>query len=490
MDSGSGRLRRFALPRLLAWAAMALCLRPMGFAQTAAARGDANTDDARIAALLTTLGKARMPDFAVISPDGTYVAWAMSSPEGPELHLTRIAEAGAKSGERERVISPDTVHDAKNDAAGACTGSHPAWSPDGSQLAFLSNCAGDDKGWEVTTQNSIFVWTPASNAVKQLSKLTGELSSLKWSPDGKTIGFLYVENATRRPGALDATKPWSGVIGEDGVEVQRVYAIQVSDSKGVWLTPEKLHVYEFTWAPSGEEIAYIAAVPPGESNWWVAKLYTELVRMPDRQPSNPEAPRGVEKIARVVIDPQITPGPMHGMQIALPQFSPDGTRIAFIGGLMSDQGSTGGDVYVIPASGVTAGGEPRDVTPNRQSSPAWIHWLDDNTIGICEHAGGSTHITALDLRTGKDVPSIDLTLPETIFADDDVMSVSTSNTDNIAMVRQSFERGPEVWAGPLDSMKQLTHLNDAVKPAWGKAESIDYTDEGLHIQGWLLYPAG
>jgi dipeptidyl aminopeptidase/acylaminoacyl peptidase len=39
-------------------------------------------------------------------------------------------------------------------------------------------------------------------------------------------------------------------------------------------------------------------------------------------------------------------------------------------------------------------------------------------------------------------------------------------------------------------MKQVTHLNDAIKPAWGKAESIEYSNEGLHVQGWLLYPAG
>jgi dipeptidyl aminopeptidase/acylaminoacyl peptidase len=38
-------------------------------------------------------------------------------------------------------------------------------------------------------------------------------------------------------------------------------------------------------------------------------------------------------------------------------------------------------------------------------------------------------------------------------------------------------------------MKQLTHLNDTAKPVWGKSESIDYTNEGFHIQGWLLYPA-
>jgi dipeptidyl aminopeptidase/acylaminoacyl peptidase len=362
-------------------------------------------------------------------------------------------------------------------------------------LAFLSDCSGSDGDWKATAQNNLFVWTLAANTVKQVSHLRGEISDLQWSPDGKAIAFLFVENATRRAGALDAMKPWNGVYGEDGVEVQRVYAVQVDDDKGVWLTPEKLHVYEFSWSltdpsPNNPEVVFVAANPPGENNWWVAKLFVERVRMPAQQPANPEAPTGFEKIAQLRFDPTTTTSSLHGLQIAVPRFSPDGKQIAFIGGIMSDQGSTGGDIYVIPAAGLKPGEEPKDVTPNRPASPAWIAWRDDHSLLISEHTGGSSHITALDLDTGKDIPSVNLTLPETIIAGTDAMSISTSNTANVAVIRESFDHAPEVWGGPIDNLRQISHLNDTLKPAWGKAESIDYTNEGLHIQGWLLYPAG
>ena len=36
------------------------------------------------------------------------------------------------------------------------------------------------------------------------------------------------------------------------------------------------------------------------------------------------------------------------MQIAVPRWSPDGQTIAFIGGLMSDEGVTGGDIFTVP----------------------------------------------------------------------------------------------------------------------------------------------
>jgi dipeptidyl aminopeptidase/acylaminoacyl peptidase len=203
----------------------------------------------------------------------------------------------------------------------------------------------------------------------------------------------------------------------------------------------------------------------------VAQLYTEDI--PGGQPKS-------------ILDTTKVSGSLHGLQIAVPRWSPDGSRIAFIGGLMSDQGSTGGDIYVVPA----AGGEPKDVTQGRAASVAFIGWVSPQVIGITEHVGGSSHVTALDLSTGKDLPQLNATFPETIGAGGLVMSVSLSHEHTLTLIRSSFEKAPEVWAGPLDSMKQITHLNDGIQPAWGKTENIEWTNDGFKVQGWLLYPAG
>src|ERR1700737_2309041 len=58
-----------------------------GQAQTAAS----SRKDARIGALIETLGKTRTPSSAAISPDGTTVAWAVRTREGSEIHLTDVA---------------------------------------------------------------------------------------------------------------------------------------------------------------------------------------------------------------------------------------------------------------------------------------------------------------------------------------------------------------------------------------------------------------
>jgi dipeptidyl aminopeptidase/acylaminoacyl peptidase len=461
-------------PYCILTAALLLSLPLAAIAQTTARK----TGDARITSLLDDLARVRTPTSVSISPDGATIAYAFNGTNGSELHLT----PSKPSSSTDRVLSPDTIRNLTNTTPGACASSHPNWSPEGKQLAFLSGCANTNGNWQSDPQDNIFLWTPATNDLKQVSHLRGAISDLQWSPDGKSIAFLFVENATRHAGALDAMKPWNGVYGEDGVEVQRVYAVDVADDTGVWLTPARLHVYEFSWAPNSAGIVFVGANPPGENTWWIAKLYDRCV-----------LGHGINFYScevRTILDPQTTPGSLHGLQIAVPRFSPDGKQIAFIGGIMSDQGSTGGDIYLIPATGLKPGEEPKDVTPNRPSSPAYIAWLDDHDIGISEHVGGSSRITTLDLTTGKDVPGIAVTFPETIIAGTDVMSVAVaSHSMNIAMIRQSFDRPPEVWAGPVDHLKQVTHLNDTIKPAWGKSESIDYTNDGYHIQGWLLYPA-
>ena len=406
--------------------------------------------DPRLAAMRTTGGRLRAPGQLSISPDATLLAWTIGGRGGAVLNLTDLSNPAAK----DKVVAVAGTSDCSNGA--------PVWSPDSQTLAFTSTCTGDKSG-----QPQIFLYSRATGETKQLTHLKGIFQQAAWAPDSKSLAFLFVENATRSAGALAAMKPWSGVIGEDGVEVQRVYAVSTATGTGEFLTPANLHVYEFAFNLIGPaQITYIAAPPPGENTWWIAKLYSQ---------SGTSAPR-------VVFDPVTSTTAMKGLQMAVPRFSPDNTKIAFIGGLMSDQGSTGGDVWVVDAKG----GQPTDITSNIDGTPTWISWTGNDSVGFVEDRRGHTFLSNYVVSTkSKD---LDQDLGETTVSGGPIKSaIGVSTNGTLAFVKSGHDTAPELWAGAPDSLKQLTHLNEGAKNPT-RTESVEWENEGFHVQGWLTYP--
>ncbi len=406
-----------------------------------------------------------VPGSVALSPDAKLIAWTLRSREASPLQLTEVAHPD---------VAPRTV--AISDATG-CAYADPVWAPNGDTLAFLGACTAPSADPTVPRQQQIYLWSKATGTVRQLTHLTGDMQQLAWSPDGKAIGFLFVENATRTAGALDAMKPPAGVIGEDGVEVQRLYAVDSTSGEGRFLTPQTLHVYEFNWAPSSQQVGFIAADPPGENNWWVAKLYTTAVN------AAPDAPADSPK---VVLDTKQVTGPLHGLQIAVPRWSPDGKQIAFIGGLMSDQGSTGGDLYTVNADG----GQPTDITPGIDGTPSYETWVGNHTLGFVEDRRGHTLLVSWNVDRKAAEPDSTRDLGEVSVGGGpikDAIAYSPAGKGSISFTEQGFKQAPEIWLATNAGLKQITHLNDGAKPT-ARTESVEWTNGAFHVQGWLTFP--
>ena len=425
--------------------------------------------DPRLATLHAKMTGVHTPSSVALSSDGALVAWAVRSPTGSQIHLTDPHSADPTKG---KIIASNS----------GCSDSAPAWAPDAAFLAYTSTCTPTSSGSTSKSdpQPQIFLYSRASGKSQQLTHLTGIFEDAHWSPDGRSLAFLFVENATRSAGALAAMKPWSGVIGEDGIEVQRIASVSVPDGTFRFITPANLHVFEYDWSPKSDAVTYTAAAPPGENNWWVAQLYTQFLG------TQSSSPKPVS-----ILNTSSTPGELHDLQIAQPAWSPDGKRIAFIGGLMSDQGSTGGDIFTLPATG---GSAPRNVSPDHTVSPSWIEWLSPSVIRTVARKGGGNLITSwnIDVPTATSSnlqgdPSSKFTLKGVNSA---TGGVSSDHAGDYAFSSSSFDSPPEVFFQPVGSapLQQVTHLNDTLKPAWGKAESIEWTNDGFNVQGWLMYP--
>jgi dipeptidyl aminopeptidase/acylaminoacyl peptidase len=469
-------IRRFLPASALAAAVLALgltfCPRILDAQESKTAQPSQPSERAHIEEVLRGLGRGRGVGQVAVAPDGKHLAWIERTRDGVEIRVAALGDlskADLSRSERVTAAAKKEQH---------CHEGQLAWAPDAKSLAFFSDCARQEE------QADLYLSHLDGKPARRLTDLKGYVDLPAFSPDGSKVGFLYVEGATRPAGALAAMKPPAGVIGEDGVEIQRVAAARVNADKPEApeeLTPANLHVYEFDWSPDSKSLAYIAADPPGENNWWVAKLYTQALG------AQPES----------ILDPATVSGPLHGLQIAVPRWSPDGKSIAFIGGLMSDQGSTGGDVWVVAAKG----GESLDLTPNRTATAAWLEWRAQDWLVVASLQGGNAQLASLFLH-GDGAASLDgpfYNVPATIGDGRIEFSVSsTQDHKNFVFQSSSFDRAPEIFLAHTDgcsfcrfqnsSLTQLSHFNDGIAPGWGSSASLTWKSDGFDVQGWLMFP--
>ena len=421
-----------------------------------------------------------------LAPDGQSLVWVQGNPnvdrkENPGASLWMSARAG------------DPPKPATSGRRAGRTEKRPVWSPDGRWLAYLSDEA-------QLRQPDLYVQPSGGGKSRRLTSIHGQIDWPRWSPDGRTIGALVITGLDRPAGAVEAAAPDAGEVRESFYE-QRLALIDVATGAMRFVSPEDEYVYEFDWSPDGRQLVCSLAPGSGDNNWWIARLAVvsanggslrELYRPPT--------------------------------QVAVPRWSPDGQTIAFIQGLMSDQGSTGGEIWTMPA----AGGAAHSVTPNRSSTVAWLKWLPDGKLLISD-------LTPMGVRFGWFDPSSTSTeaLPpirETVSSGRESFSLSTTPAgDRWAAVRSSWEHPPEAWTvsptppsgelkmdqwspeppsdamwqqrtkvtgtngvfipkGPGPTWTQRTNVNASIKPRWGRSERVEWQSDGQTVSGWLLYP--
>ena len=391
--------------------------------------------------LTEQLGKTVLYGHIALSPDGTHLAWVQST-AATTSKQTYIRETSGNAPAK-LVDLPIT---------GERTDFDPEWSPDSKTMALFSSSGQKD-------QRQLWLVNANGSSAKKITNLNGYAARPQWSHDGKQVAFLYIEGAGGG-GPLMAAPATTGVI-DTAIHNQRIAVVDVATAEVRQLSPADLHIYDFDWSPNDKAFVAAAAPGPGDNNWWIAQIYTI----------------GVAK-------GNITSIYKPSLEVAVPRWSPDGKSIAFIEGLMSDEGFHGGDLFTMTADG-------RDLvnrTQNRKASVNSFFWQAPDRILLIEYVGGGSAISKLSL-TNNSAQTI-WNGPEGIHAFGNFPDFSLSSDGKLAAAElSSYNKPPEVFAGPLGQWRQLTSNNTGLQANWGKAESIEWTNEGRNIQGWLVPPA-
>ena len=236
------------------------------------------------------------------------------------------------------------------------TVSDPHFSPDGSVVAFVKTTIDQKQNRRLNT-----IWTVAvggSYPPVRLTTLPQSANSPRWSPDGKSIAFLSTGPAQgERAGETPRTQLW--VVKMAGGEPKRVTTLLNG-------------VSSFQWSPDGKRFVCLSRSGPSDT----AKSPSDVRHYKHLNYKFNDVGWFDDKRAHLwVVDAasgaakQITDG--NDWNDADPQWSPDGTKIAFVSdrtGKAFDE-SRNTDVWVVDADG----GPLTKISTREQpdNSPRW-----------------------------------------------------------------------------------------------------------------------
>jgi dipeptidyl aminopeptidase/acylaminoacyl peptidase len=323
---------------------------------------------------------------------------------------------------------------------------NPSWSPDGSQLAFVS---------DREERPQIWVMPSDGGEAERLTSGKNAIVSLAWSPKGDSIAFLAAEPKTEAEEKKEKDKDDARVVDTDEKPV-RLWVIDVASKKARALTAGTWRIAEFKWSPQGDRLFAVAAEHPEPLDWRNRIL---SVAVADGATEEISAPKG----------------PVAGLQV-----SPDGKLLSYVGA--RDDGPWPHDLLVLPVKGE----HPRNLTHKPLDRPVGGHsWSrSDQILAVVDDGFGSRLIrVGLD---GKIEPVSKLEV-------NPVGRAVFSAAGDVAFVGHTATQPLEVWLLPSGGhSERVTRINeDLRKASLVKPEIYRYTSfDQTEIEAALYRPPG
>lgn len=319
---------------------------------------------------------ARLADVAepVFSPDGDWLAYSVT---------TTNAEIDQQQSDLWRVSWDGTRRRALTRTPEANEW-RPLWSPDGRNLAFLSDRGGED----AVTQ--VWIMSAAGGRARRLTDFPGGVEDFVWSPDGRRLAVIAID--PERPAGTPAPANPPPIVTERyqfkedgrGYLTQRrmhLYVFDLSARTASLLTPGDHDEQLPAWSPDGRTIAYVTkrgADPDRTLNFDIYLI----------SPDGDSAERQLTTFPGSDLDPYWE---------SRPSWSPDSTRIAYL--------QSGEDRWIYYAPWQLA---IVDVASGRASMPAPIdlcfykpRWSPDGrSVLVLIERNRVTHLSRIDMDSG------------------------------------------------------------------------------------------
>jgi dipeptidyl aminopeptidase/acylaminoacyl peptidase len=413
-----------------------------------------------------------------ISPDGGHVVFC----------LQRVDKKTEKKYSNLWIV-PTEGGRARQFTYGNQLDTQPRWSPDGTEIAFISN-RGDEK------QSQIYVIPFHGGEARQLTNVKGTIGHFEWAPRGKKLVFtLRKRDKEEVEREKDEQKKKLGVVSrhitrvffkEDEVgflpkERWHLWTVNVMTGRAIQLTDSEVYdEHGPCWSPDGKEIAFCSNrsddpdLDPDAIDLFVIRTGTRDIRKIE----TPLGPKGT------------------------PSFSPDGKWLAYHGREGRGQWWKQTCLWVVRSDGRGRAKnltEPFDFNVSSWTindiggtpplmPPTWSK--DGRTLYFQVAHHGNTLLKSISLEGDKG--SL-----QTVIGDDGVVGSYNFNGDQskLAYFHADMVDPGQVWMCDMATgrLRKLTNINENMlrRMDLGEAEEVWFrgnSDNDLH--GWLLKPPG
>ena len=368
------------------------------------------------------------------SPDGARLAFVVAEPPNGERRARHIWLYEKKNGAiRQYTFSAKTEFS-------------PRWSPDGKQLAFLSNR---------DEEQQIYLLRSDGGEATAITKGKRGVQSFAWSPDGRQIAFLAPDPKTDAEEKKEKDKDDARVVDKDDKH-PRLWLLAIPTGEARALTETKWEIGELAWPPSGDRIIVRATDHP-ESDQDTERIFSILIS--DGSMRQLSAPRG----------------PFGNLRV-----SPDGKTISYVG--CREDGPSPHDLMLLDLGKRAA----RNLTGANLDRPIFEYrWQKDGSLLALAADGFRNKLAGFSPEGMRNDPSAQHSTNLSGFA--------VSDSGDIVFIGYSGTTPQELWLWDQKTPpQQISHFNESWKqftltsPQFYKYKSFD----GLAIEAALLRPAG